>query len=418
MGRKYRKAVSQWTHSGHEILGGKGQILRTKAGGDNWQFRMWVEEEQKYIRKSLKTRDLETAINLAEKEVLQTLSDVSTGRKIFGITLDELCTTYLTWRQEDVDLGNITKGRLNTIKTQLKHFVAMKTGDLKLSELDRNSYYDYENHRRKTTPNTKKVTIRNEQSTFNHMMAYAYRQGYSHFEKLDFRPISIKGDEVGRRDTFKLEEYDKLCRFMRTYVSKKSCPNDIEREERLMIRDCVLFASNTMLRVGEFTQLKWGDIESVEITKDDAGLEVHLITLNVRSEITKTRKARQVISRGGEYLRRLQTRSKYTGKDDYVFQEVGGASPYNKKKLYIHWKNLMDGINLDYKERNITWYSLRHFGITCRIRAGNLLSDISQIAGTSISHIEQHYGHYDVEMLRKTALKNFSIDKNGISLRD
>ena len=104
MGRKYRKAKSSWTHSDHEILGGKGQILRTKAGGDNWQFRMWVEEEQKYIRKSLKTRDLETAITLAEKEVLQTLSDVKTGRKIFGITLDELCSAYLSWRQEDVDL--------------------------------------------------------------------------------------------------------------------------------------------------------------------------------------------------------------------------------------------------------------------------------------------------------------------------
>jgi len=418
MGRKYRKAVSQWTHSGHEILGGKGQILRTKAGGDNWQFRMWVEEEQKYIRKSLKTRDLQTALTLAEKEVLQTLSDVTSGRKIFGITLDEVCTAYLAWRQEDVDLNNITQGRHGTMKSQLKHFISMKSGDLKLSELDRNSYYDYENFRRKIKPDTKKVTIRNEQSTFNHMIAYAYREGYSHFDKLDFRPIAIKGDDIGRRDTFSLKEYDELCRFMRTYVSKKDCPNDIERQERLMIRDCVLFASNTMLRVGEFTQIKWGDIVGTEVTRDDAGLEVNLVTLNVRREITKTRKARQVISRGGEYLRRLQSRSSYTEPNDYIFTEVNGPKQFNKKKLYIHWKRLMDGIKLDYKTRNVTWYSLRHFGITCRIRAGNVLSDIGQIAGTSVSHIESHYGHYDVEMLRKTALKNFTIDKNGISLKD
>ena len=77
----------------------------------------------------------------------------------------------------------------------------------------------------------------------------------------------------------------------------------------------------------------------------------------------------------------------------------------------------MEGIKLDYKTRNVTWYSLRHFGITCRIRAGNILSDIGQIAGTSVSHIESHYGHYDVDMLRKTALKNFTIDKNGMSVR-
>ena len=56
-----------------------------------------------------------------------------------------------------------------------------------------------------------------------------------------------------------------------------------------MIRDCILFASNTMLRVGEFTQLKWGDVVGTEIAKDDAGLEVNLVTINIRKEITKTK---------------------------------------------------------------------------------------------------------------------------------
>ena len=69
-----------------------------------------------------------------------------------------------------------------------------------------------------------------------------------------------------------------------------------------------------MLRVGEFTQLKWGDVVGTEIAKDDAGLEVNLVTINIRKEITKTKKARQVITRGGEYLKRLHSRAKYTGK--------------------------------------------------------------------------------------------------------
>ena len=34
-------------------------------------------------------------------------------------TLTGLVEVYVRWRQEDVDLGNITKGRLSTIKSQL-----------------------------------------------------------------------------------------------------------------------------------------------------------------------------------------------------------------------------------------------------------------------------------------------------------
>ena len=47
------------------------------------------------------------------------MSDVARGRKIFGTTLTGLVEVYVRWRQEDVDLGNITKGRLSTIKFQL-----------------------------------------------------------------------------------------------------------------------------------------------------------------------------------------------------------------------------------------------------------------------------------------------------------
>ena len=53
------------------------------------------------------------------------------------------------------------------------------------------------------------------------MMDFAYREGYTHLRQLDFRPINIKKDEVGRRDIFKLDEYDKIVRHLRIYVSKK-----------------------------------------------------------------------------------------------------------------------------------------------------------------------------------------------------
>ena len=55
----------------HEILGGKALIFRVKASGDIWQFRMWIAEEKKYLRKTLQTTDTDTAIKRAETKYLE-----------------------------------------------------------------------------------------------------------------------------------------------------------------------------------------------------------------------------------------------------------------------------------------------------------------------------------------------------------
>lgn len=405
-------------HSNHEILGGKAKVFRVPNSGDVYQFQMWISEEKKTLRKSLKTKDFETAVKRGEELYLQTFSDVKSGRKLFGITLEELSDAYIKWREEDVALGNITQGRVVTIKSQMKHFLDYKGHQTKLSELDRNSCYEYELWRVQQTPTTKKVTIRNEQATFNHMMKYAYRVGYSHIDTLDFRKIVIKGADISRRDTFKLEEYDRLVRYMRTYVSKRACPDETERLERMMVRDAILVASNTMLRVGELWNLKWKDILQIEKIFDEDEKEMSLVTINVRAEIAKTRKQRRVPVRGGEYIERIKARAIYTDPEDFIFCGVGKRTKQRVHFWYGHWAVLMAAIDIDYKERNLTWYSLRHFGITCRIRAKVMLSDISQLAGTSVSHIESHYGHYDDDMLRQASIKNFTVDSHGISHRD
>ena len=43
--------------------------------------------------------------------------------------------------------------------------------------------------------------------------------------------------------------------------------------------------------------------------------------------------------------------------------------------------------------------------------------DISKIAGTGVTNIEQRYGHFDQSMARSVALKNFSFSRDGISSR-
>jgi len=40
----------------HPIYGGKAEIVRTQQSGGYWHFRMWISEESKYVRKTLKTK--------------------------------------------------------------------------------------------------------------------------------------------------------------------------------------------------------------------------------------------------------------------------------------------------------------------------------------------------------------------------
>ena len=47
-----------------------------------------------------------------------------------------------------------------------------------------------------------------------------------------------------------------------------------------------------------------------------------------------------------------------------------------------------------------------------------MLSDIAKLAGTSVSHIEKTYGHWDDEMLRSASMKNFTISASGITYKD
>ncbi len=416
MPRKKRNRVGKGNTSAqnHKIFGGKAEIFRVAQSGDVWQFRMWITDEQKYLRKSLRTRDLESAIQRAEQLYLDTHANLAAGKKLFGLSLKELTDLYIAWREGDVGT-RITKGRLGTLKSQMKHILACKGERLKIGELERTSFYDYEDWRKDTNPSTQSATIRNEQSTINHMMDFAYREGYTNLSKLEFRPISIRKEDVGRRDIFSLEEYDALVRFMRSYVSKRQAPEPLERLERLMVRDAVLIASNSSMRVGELWQLKWGDIERIAPVIDANEKRIQLATLNVRSETSKTRNSRRIMVRGGEYFLRLKERSTHTEPDDFVFSVIDGNARLSRNRWYSHWRNLMYGIgDEDYKTRKLTWYSLRHFGITCRIRAGNTYSEIAEMAGTSASYIETHYKHYDDEMLKSAALKSYQIDRSGI----
>ena len=414
---KNTKTDAEW------LLGERGELYKMPRNGDIYQCRVWLPKERKYLRKSLRTPDYETAKIRAEELILRTHSDVVSGKKLFGITLGELIDKFIDWREKDVGAitNGITQGRLETIKSQCKAVLRVKPRGLKVSQLERNSFYDWAQMRHIHTPNITPSTIRNETATINQIIAFAYRNGYSHFPKFEFREIKISKGDIGKRDIFDRTkgEYDRLTKFLRSYVSKKGCPDPEERLERQKVRDYIYILSNTCMRTGELRQLTWGDVLGFRDEIDETGKKVCLVKLRIRKETTKVRNERTIIVRGGNYIKRLKSYSPFTGPHHLLFTNKTGDLQFGTRELYKHWNVIMRGIDIpDHSDRKLSYYSLRHFGITLRMDADVPIADIAYIAGTSTTHIENHYRHIEDEMMIRGATRKNNQSIEGRFLSD
>jgi hypothetical protein len=87
----------------HPIYGGKAEVVRTQQSGGYWHFRMWISEESKYVRKTLKTQHLDTAIERAENEFFAIKANLNSGKRIFSPTVQQAAEEYLKFRW-DVEL--------------------------------------------------------------------------------------------------------------------------------------------------------------------------------------------------------------------------------------------------------------------------------------------------------------------------
>ena len=104
--------------------------------GEYWQFRMWLNTEDRYAIKSLKTRNESTAIEKGREAYHEIYSNLRNGKKYFSITTKEGVGLYIKYRQIDVDNGTIVPGRLTTIKAHLNHWLDFIKRDTKLKELE------------------------------------------------------------------------------------------------------------------------------------------------------------------------------------------------------------------------------------------------------------------------------------------
>ena len=384
--------------------------------GDYWQFRLWLDKEKRYVRKSLKTRKRTEAVELGKELYLELFADMKQGKSYYSITSVEGVEKYLAARQKEVELGLITKSRHRTLKIHLKTWIGFISKKERLKDLKRNNCEGYYEWRfEKTDGQIKQSTVEGEQVTINSMMKWLYRQNETYIDGFDFKKLKRIDDagESVRRQTLTSEEYNRLTRTMR-----KLSPNtnnelkDLQSKWFKLTQMFVLIATNSGLRVGEQKQLRWEDVR-VEEHKDKEGNTVKLARINVRAATSKVRRGRTLLCRNGQYFERLKTCLGERSGKSLVFS-IDGKREVNLKTLSKYFKTMLEAAEIgDVAGRGIVLYSLRHFMITQRIMAGLSYRQVADMCGTSIMMIEKTYWHLNDEIRLTSSLADYRRRDDG-----
>ena len=390
---------------------------------EHWQFRMWLPGENKYVRKSLHTRNRTTAIERGKDLYLRLYADMRNGKSYFSITAREGVARYVSYRQRDVEAGLIVKGRLVTIKAHLKHWLAFIGSDSRLTELERGACEEYY-HLRVTSVRrfaARQSTIVNEQATINAMMSWLFRQGDARIDGFDFRklPRIDKNDEAIRRSTFEAEEVAAIREAVSVYCDRaRSRLDDDEWRQRSMAGHYFLIASVTGLRTGEQLQLRWGDLSWSQHHSRRHGGDVGLVSIRVRAETSKVRSSRRFYCRDeglfARWLKIVAPGQDAAGIAERLVFSIDGTAPITKRALLYHFERIIKLAGVDRAGRNLVPYSFRHFFITQKIMGGVGYQQVAEMCGTSIGQIERTYFHLNDRMRITSALAGYEVDEDGL----
>ena len=357
------------------------------------------------FRKSLRTKDESLARQLAEKEYMAIRYKLDQGLSVFEPKLPDLEEAYLKTKQIDVDNGIITNGRLNTIKSQIKHFKRFvgkyydstlakdRTGD------DFKSYFSF---RRQHNPEVNNTTLINEASTIKAIYWHAIERGLLPLAAKPRFPNIRKSQN--KREALSLDQLTTIMRHMRT---KEFLDFDKSNHRHYFIRDFVGLLSNTGIRFGEARRLKWKDVKIIR--KPESNKHKWPCEINLSEDMTKNKKERLIQGRGGHYLDRILSYSKYTKPNDFIFVDNHSGQPLHKDYYYRAWDKMLVATGLIKSNTSITYYNLRHTYATFRIYAGVDPYILAKNMGTGLTFLENHYGQPKTRLLRKELTKD--IDK-------
>lgn len=402
---------------GHDEKTGEYRVsvyMRYLSRGPVYYARIKVSKRelangQRYLTVSLKTSNLDEALDRARQKLAETVFAEQRQVAIKPLTTAQAIDKFIKHYEEGVQAnargysGDMLRGFRKSIALYWTVYVGHKSlnsitvNDLADYERWRLAYANDPNRRRhgnaKTTASPR--TLQWEINAFKQMLRWCAQRDLYAGRAYEW---AYKVGPKKRRSALTLDQYRKLYRYMRSsafmQVGKHGSDVNFERHRQLL-RTYILFMANTGLRVGEARYLKWADIVPIN---NRIGQTVP--TVRISAEYAKNRKERTAIGRHTALLalnrwrQYLQQCNEHVTDQTFVFSRPDGSSYFDMREGV---KTVFDeaGVASDTDGMDLTPYSLRHTYISFRIRfAKNLeIFKLAANCGTSVAMIEKHYGH-------------------------
>src|SRR5690606_10155933 len=245
---------------------------RADQRAGNWQVRIKLPGDNRYIRQSLKTDDRTEALFRAEDLLGYLKNRLRDGKPVWSKLFFDVALSYFRHLQKEHAEGRVKEGRLKFVNGTIgrylvPYFERYPIADI--TEKDIREYRDWRRQRGRKTP--KDNTLRFEETVLRQIFKYAVEIGV-----LELRHVPhIKSPRAGsdKRPGFSEQEWEELHGFLETWADKTNHPR-IKRE-RLLLRDYVNIMRNSGMRPGEARGLRWRHLEYV--TNEEGERQLKLI---------------------------------------------------------------------------------------------------------------------------------------------
>ena len=399
-------------------------VVFKRPNSPNWYCRYYVQQEQKYYQKSLKTSNRVIANDKAKEIYRQITTLINRDEKVFGIKWIDALDGYAEMERARLANGVISESWYTKKITYLRNkwigFVGEDTIVNKTTDDDAKAYVK---HRMASV--ARKDTLRQELTSINAFYKdYLIPNGYC-LRPLRFGKLIIrKADRARRVDTFTVDEWEILYKSMRQWVEwdeiphvriaatkygKKDSPhkelNENQRQlewcRRQVLREFILINANLGTRpASELLQLKRKDVEITKTLFKDwyaDGNDEWKLTCDISVDSLKTGH-RMVNGIAGRYFQRLfdfyESQGVTLKPDDYVFIDLHGrrkGMQIDRFVLNRLFAELMQYCKLT--RLKFEPYHLRHWYITQRLMNGVDIVLISENVGNSPKVIWDTYSH-------------------------
>ena len=358
-----------------------------------YQMRLKIAP-QKYIYKTLKTRNKRDAVAKARKELWRAETRREEGSSYAAPTLKKVMAEYVAQREVDHQRGKVGIGMIRQIKRVQKFWLEFAGNNPidKINDRELRDFVDWRVAYYGKIPEAKRPknyklhptdkTLQWEVTLGKSVIKWATEKGYR--GKMPLPAFSFVPKKKRVRPAFEIWEYKRLYQTLRkrTFETK----NEAWLHTRLMLRDYVLTLSNSGMRVGELNGVKLGDIHPLTDEKGRANYRIIVSGKTGPRDVIPRATAKQWIDR--QINRRKQQGAK---QNDYLFVMYEGGKIIN---LIDQFTEVLKAAGLEtngFGER-YSLYSLRHFYAVQCLRKGNQVFSIARNMGTSVEIIQQYYG--------------------------